>query len=71
MIVFVVLILLGDVLEDLEVGGDDFVPRDKSQAPQLPDEHHRIHVRVVDQHKVMFGKVRAKCLNIRRLLRNL
>ena len=69
--ILIVLFTLGHVLEDFEVGGDDFVPRDKRQALQLPDEHHRVHVRAVCLHKAMFGKVLAQGLNIRRLLRNL
>ena len=44
MIFYVVLIPLGHVLKDFELGGDDVIPQDKRQDPQLPDEDHGIHV---------------------------
>ena len=46
-------------LEDLEVGGDDVIPRDKKQAPQLPDEDYCIHLGVIGLHEAVFAKIFA------------
>ena len=62
MIVFVVLILLGDVLEDLEVGGDDVIPRDKRQVPQLSNEDLGIHIVFICLHEAVFAKTCARGL---------
>ena len=70
MIFYVVLTPRGHVLKDLEVGGDDVIPRDRRQDPQLPDEDHGINVGVLGLHEAVFANIFAKGLIIKRLLRN-